>query len=71
MVPLLIPLRGLLHGRMHTYKWVTMFIWLYFCFGVWNAVNATQWPLGILQIASSLGIFIFAVLFVRSQAVTE
>ena len=71
VAPLLLPMRGLLHGRMQTYKWVTLFIWLYFCFGIWNVVNETQWPLGVLQILSSLGVFVCCVLFVRSQAATE
>ena len=71
VAPLLLPMRGLLHGRLHTYKWVTLFIWLYFAFGIWNAVNATQWPLGALQIIASLGVFVFAVLFIRAQRVID
>lgn len=69
--PLLLPMRGLLHARFHTYKWVTLFIWLYFFFGVWNAANDTQWPLGVLQIVCSLGVFIFCVLFVRANRAAE
>jgi uncharacterized membrane protein len=30
VVPLCIPLAGLLKNRMYTYRWVSLFIWLYF-----------------------------------------
>ena len=65
--PLLIPLRGLLHGRLNTYKAVTLFICLYFIYGVWNSVSVTQWPLGVFQIICSLGVYLFAILYIREQ----
>ena len=65
VAPLLLPLRGLLHARFKTFKWVTMFIWLYFIIGVWNSASVTQWPIGALQVTMSLGIFLFAVLYCR------
>jgi uncharacterized membrane protein len=67
IVPLLLPLRGLLHGKLKTYKGMTLFIWLYFIYGVWNMAEPTQQPLGVLQIVSSLVFFVFCVLFVRQQ----
>lgn len=37
VVPLCIPLVGLLKNRMYTYRWVSLFIWLYFTEGVVRA----------------------------------
>ena len=65
VTPLLLPLRGLLHARFRTFKWVTLFIWLYFTIGIWNCASATQWPLGALQVAMSLLIFLGAVMYCR------
>ena len=67
IVPLLLPIRGLLHGKLKTYKGMTLFIWLYFIYGFWNIAEQTQQPLGILQIIGSLVFFTFCVLFVRQQ----
>ena len=67
VAPLLLPLRGLLNKRFHTFKWVTLFIWVYFTIGVWNCASATQWPLGALQVVTSLVIFLSAVFYVRQN----
>ena len=37
VLPLCIPLTGLLKNRMYTYRWVSLFIWLYFTEGVVRA----------------------------------
>jgi uncharacterized membrane protein len=65
--PLLLALRGLLAPKLHTYKWITLFVWMYFCCGIWNVVEESQMPLGILQIVCSLSLYASAVLFVRAQ----
>ncbi len=65
--PLLLPLRGLLHARFKTFKTLTLFMWLYFVIGVWNAASATQWPLGALQITMSLAIVLCAILYCRQH----
>ncbi len=67
IAPLLLPLRGLLHARFKTFKWLTLFIWLYFTMGVWNCASSTQWPLGLLQVSMSLAIFTFAILYCRKH----
>lgn len=36
-LPLLLPLPGLLRHRMYTYRWVSLFVWLYFAEGVVRA----------------------------------
>jgi len=71
VAPLLFALRGLLHDRLNTFKWVTLFVWLYFIYGIWNIVSETQFPLGVIQIICSLSLFISSVMHVRSQAVKE
>jgi uncharacterized membrane protein len=37
VVPLCIPIAGLLKNRMYTYRWVSLVIWLYFIEGVVRA----------------------------------
>ena len=37
IIPLCFPLAGLLRNRMYTYRWVSLFIWLYFTEGVVRA----------------------------------
>ena len=36
-LPLCVPIAGLLKNRMYTYRWVSLFIWLYFTEGVVRA----------------------------------
>ena len=65
VAPMLFAIRGLLHKNLNTFKWVTLFVWLYFVFGIWNIVVPSQQPLAILQIACSILLFIFSVFYVR------
>jgi uncharacterized membrane protein len=67
VAPLLLALRGLLNANFRTFKWVTLFIWLYFTIGIWNCASTTQWPLGALQVVASLGIFAGAVFYLRQN----
>lgn len=39
VLPLLIPLTGLLQRKLYTYRWVTLFVWLYFTEGVVRATS--------------------------------
>ena len=41
VVPLCIPLAGLLRNRMYTYRWVSLIVWLYFVEGVVRAGKRT------------------------------
>ena len=43
VLPLLIPLAGLLKHRLYTYRWVSLLVWLYFTEGI---VRATGLPTG-------------------------
>ena len=42
VLPLVLPLAGLLKRRMYTYRWVSLMIWLYFTEGVVRAWSDTQ-----------------------------
>ena len=39
VLPLLLPLPGLLRNRMYTYRWLSLMIWLYFIEGVVRATS--------------------------------
>ena len=39
VLPLLLPLAGLLRNRMYTYRWVSLLVWLYFTEGVVRATS--------------------------------
>ena len=39
VLPLLVPLAGLLRNRMYTYRWVSLMVWLYFTEGVVRATS--------------------------------
>ena len=50
VLPLVIPLAGLLKHRLYTYRWVSLLVWLYFTEGI---VRATGLPSGA---AAGLGV---------------
>ena len=67
VLPLLLPLPGLLKHRMYTYRWVALVVWLYFVEGVVRA-SGDRPPgnrLALLQIALCLVLFAACTLHVR------
>ena len=67
-LPLLLPLRGLLHGRPRSYIWASFLAMLYFVHGVGEAIaNPQQRWLGFLEILFSLTLIISASLYVRQS----
>lgn len=67
VLPLCIPLAGLLKNRMYTYRWTSLLVWLYFTEGV---VRATTEPapgawLASLEILLSLSLFSACVMHIR------
>ena len=67
VLPLCIPLPGLLKNRMYTYRWVSLVVWLYFTEGVvraWSDPPPGNW-LALLQIALCLAVFAACALHVR------
>jgi uncharacterized membrane protein len=66
-VPLLLPLFGILRGRVYTYQWASMLILLYFTEGVVRAwsdhgLSAT---LGMLEAGLSVSFFLSAIFYAR------
>ena len=59
VLPLFIPLPGLLRNRLYTYRWVSLLVWLYFAEGVVRAFGdkgLSAWLAGI-EIVLSLVLF--------------
>jgi len=68
VLPLLVPLFGILHARRYTFQWTTLFIWLYFAEGAVRAVSDSGLSarLAAIEIALALGFFASAVAYLRS-----
>ena len=67
VLPLVLPLAGLLRNRMYTYRWVSLMVWLYFTEGVVRAasergVGAT---LAMIEVLLCLVLFSACALHVR------
>ena len=68
-VPLLLPLRGLLHGRPYTHAWASLLALPYFVLGIDTIAAASSPPaLGWGVAAASLALFAGAVGYARLQA---
>jgi uncharacterized membrane protein len=67
VLPLCLPLAGLLKNRMYTYRWVSLLVWLYFTEGVVRAWSdkAPGNYLGMLETALCLLLFVACALHVR------
>ena len=67
VLPLCLPLAGLLRHRMYTYRWVSLLVWLYFTEGVvraWSDPAPGRW-LALAQVALCLSLFAACALHVR------
>ena len=67
VLPLAIPLAGLLKNRMYTYRWVSLLVWLYFIEGVVRA-GSDRGPgtvLGLIEVLLCLVLFTACGLHVR------
>ncbi len=67
VLPLCLPLAGLLKNRMYTYRWVSLLIWLYFTEGVVRAWG-DKWPSNLLagiQVLLCVTLFVACALHVR------
>lgn len=67
VVPLLLPLPGLLRHRMYTYRWLSLLVWLYFLEGavrVTSESGLSQWLAG-LEVVLCLVLFSASALHVR------
>ena len=68
VLPLLLPLFGVLHGKRYTFQWTTLFIWFYLAEGAVRAVSDSglSAQLAVVEIALSLGYFAAAVAYLRA-----
>ena len=60
VLPLVVPLAGLLKNRMYTYRWVSLMVWLYFTEGVvraWSDVLPLSRALALLEVLLCLVLF--------------
>ena len=67
VLPLCLPLAGLLKNRMYTYRWVTLMVWLYFTEGAVRAYSDKP-PgntLAMVEIALCLMLFMASAMHVR------
>lgn len=70
VLPLLLPLRGVLHGRRYTFQWASMLILLYFTEGVVRAWSdrPPSSTLAVIEIALSVIFFFAAIYYTRFMA---
>jgi len=67
-VPLLLPLRGVLKGRLYTLQWAAMLILLYFMEGVvraWSDPAPASALMAVLEIILSLIFYLCAIFYLR------
>jgi len=67
VLPLCLPLAGLLKNRMYTYRWLSLGVWLYFIEGVVRA-SGDRPPgnyLALLEVLLCLALFAACVLHIR------
>ncbi len=69
VLPLLVPLFGILRGKVYTYRWMTLFIILYFVEGVVRAYSdkGLSAQLAGIEIALTLVLFVSAIWYVRQS----
>ena len=73
VLPLCIPLAGLLKNRMYTYRWVSLMVWLYFTEGVVRGYS-DRTPgnlLALIEVLLCLSLFAACVLHVRLRLRTH
>jgi uncharacterized membrane protein len=70
VLPLLLPLFGILRGKIYTYQWASMLILLYFAEGLLRALTdkGASVPLALAETALSLVFFFGSIFYVRFAA---
>ncbi len=67
VLPLCIPLAGLLKSRMYTYRWLSLMVWLYFTEGVvraWSDKAPGNW-LALLEVLLCIVLFVACTFHIR------
>jgi uncharacterized membrane protein len=67
VLPLAVPLAGLLKNRMYTYRWVSLMVWLYFAEGVIRAASdrGPSVALAMIEVVLCLVLFTACAVHVR------
>lgn len=67
VLPLCLPLAGLLKNRMYTYRWVSLMVWLYFTEGAVRATSdrAPSNYLAMIEVLLCVLLFVACALYVR------
>ena len=67
VLPLCLPLPGILMRRMYTYRWTRLLVWLYVLEGAWRATShrPADVPLALVEVFLSLVLFAACALHVR------
>ena len=67
VLPLAIPLAGLMKNRMYTYRWVSLFVWIYFIEGVVRATSdrGPSAALAVIEVVLCLTLFTACAVHVR------
>ncbi|MFM7332649.1 MAG: DUF2069 domain-containing protein [Brachymonas sp.] len=67
VLPLCIPLAGLLKNRMYTYRWVSLLVWVYFAEGITRATSdrAPSSYLAMIEVVLCIMLFAACALHVR------
>lgn len=67
VLPLVLPLAGLLKNRMYTYRWVSLLVWLYFTEGVVRAAGepGVYRAMALIEVALCIALFVACALHVR------
>ncbi|MEN9384094.1 MAG: hypothetical protein RL323_1237 [Pseudomonadota bacterium] len=67
VLPLTLPLAGLLKNRMYTYRWLSLMVWLYFTEGVVRATSESGLSAGlaIAEVVLCVLLFVACALHVR------
>jgi uncharacterized membrane protein len=60
VLPLAIPLAGLLKNRLYTYRWVSLLVWLYFTEGVVRATSDVGLSAQLAMVEVLLCLLLFA-----------
>jgi uncharacterized membrane protein len=60
VLPLCIPLAGILKNRMYTYRWVSLMVWIYFTEGAVRAASDKGLSAGLAGIQVALCVALFA-----------
>jgi uncharacterized membrane protein len=70
VVPLLLPLPGLWRGRLYTFRWTCLLVWLYFTEGVVRAMGDTGLSAALAgaEVGLSLGLFTACAWHARSRS---